>query len=354
MFDAKNLLDMLVKGSGAPSGGGAAAGGGLADIIGGLGLGGGAAAGPNAGGGTSAGGLDDLLRSVIGGGNQAGGGGAAAGGLGDILGKLGLPAASAAPGQQGGGLADILGQVLGQATDGVKDGAQRIDQGTDLSGRVRDLVGQLSGRSPEEVLRQVQELIANNQMGTGAVLGGLGAILLGTRSGRSVAAGAAKMGALALIGGLAWKAYQNYTEGKPLISGRNAALAPAPQGSGFEPEAVTDAQAATFIRAMIAAAASDGRLDAAERQRILGGMKTAGVGDAAEQFLARELASPASPEDLARAAGSPEEAVQIYTAARLAIEVDTSAERSFLAALAAAANVDPELSAHVDAAARSA
>ena len=103
-----------------------------------------------------------------------------------------------------------------------------------------------------------------------------------------------------------------------------------------------------------AAAASDGRLDAAERQRILGGMKTAGVGDAAEQFLARELASPASPEDLARAAGSPEEAVQIYTAARLAIEVDTSAERSFLAALAAAANVDPELSAHVDAAARSA
>ncbi|MFZ4806012.1 MAG: tellurite resistance TerB family protein [Hyphomicrobiaceae bacterium] len=354
MFDAKNLLDLLVKGSGAPSGGGAAAGGGLADILGGLGLDGGAGAGRTAGGAAPAGGLDDLLRGVLGGGSQAGGGSAATGGLGDILGKLGLPAASAAPGQQGGGLADILGQVLGQATDGVKDGAQRIDQSTDLSGRVRDLVGQLSGRSPEEVLRQVQELIAGNQLGTGAVLGGLGAILLGTRSGRSVAAGAAKMGALALIGGLAWKAYQNYTEGKPLITGRGVPPAPAPQGSGFEPEAVSNAQATTFIRAMIAAAASDGRLDDAERQRILGGMKTAGVSGAAEQFLARELAHPASPEELAGAVGSPEEAVQLYTAARLAIEVDTTAEQSFLAALAAAANVDPALSAHVDAAARAA
>jgi hypothetical protein len=57
------------------------------------------------------GGLDDLLRSVLGG---------KGGGLGDILGKLGHAGGS-------GGIGDILKQVLDQATSGVKKGAGRVD-----------------------------------------------------------------------------------------------------------------------------------------------------------------------------------------------------------------------------------
>ena len=40
--------------------------------------------------------------------------------------------------------------------------------------------------------------------------------------------------ALALIGGLAYKALQNYSQGKPVISSGNELPAPAPRGSGSE------------------------------------------------------------------------------------------------------------------------
>jgi hypothetical protein len=52
---------------------------------------------------------------------------------------------------------DILGQVLGQATAGVKEGAQRIDQATGASDRMRDAVGQATGKSPDDLLNQLKE-----------------------------------------------------------------------------------------------------------------------------------------------------------------------------------------------------
>jgi uncharacterized membrane protein YebE (DUF533 family) len=352
MFDAKNLLDLLVKGAG-QSQGAQGAGGGLADILGGLLQG---AGGAPAGRGQAAapgGGLEDILRQL------APGSGQGAGGLGDILGNLQTQIQKAGPGSgsAGGGLMDILGQVLGQATAGVKDGAQRIDQSTGASTHVRDAVGKATGKAPDDILKQIQDLIANNQMGTGAILGSLGTILLGTRSGRSATSTAAKIGTIAMIGGLAWQAYQNHLKGKPLLGGSSSSgllAEPAPSGSGFEPEAVDQRHAVGYIRAMIAAAASDGRLDAGEYDKLLGNLKAAGIDAAAEEFLAGELNSPATVEDLAASVSTPEEALQLYTAARLAIEVDTAAEQSFLAELAAALGLDPDLVSQVDAAARAA
>ena len=73
-----------------------------------------------------------------------------------------------------------------------------------------------------------------------------------------------------------------------------------------------------------------------------------------QEFLAQELNNPVSVQDLANAVTSPEEAVQVYTAARLAVEPDSAAERQYLAALAAALGVDNKLAAHIDATTRSA
>ena len=379
MFDARSLLEALVKGAAAPAaqpqpGGGAGGGpggglGGLGDLLGQMmqqgGRGGVAGAQPGAGGG-----LEDLLRNMLPGGpGQAGGqdaGGAAPagggmGGLGDILGKLqqqigqggGQSGSGQGGGMAGGGLMDILGQVLGQATQGVKEGAGRIEDATGLGRGMRDAIGQATGRSPDDLLKQLQDLVANNQLGAGAALGGLGALVLGTRTGRSAAATAAKLGALALIGGLAYKAYQNYSEDRPMIGG-NFTPEAAPGGSGFEPAAVTNESAALYIRAMIGAAAADGRIDGAEQQKILGSLKQAGIDAEAEEFLANELNNPASPADLVGAVQSPEQAVQVYTAARLAIEPDTQGEQAFLAQLAQGLGIDRNLAAHVDAATRSA
>ena len=425
MFDAKHLLEMLMKGAQpqqapAQSAGGGV--GGLGDILGQI-LGGQhgqtAPAGQQGGGGLAdilgklqqaagqggaGGGLGDILGKVLGGGQQSaapqpapspsqgggslgdmfgkalgrgqqadatpqrpapsqqrsdadddaaadaaargGGAGGAAGGLEDILRKL-----QAQMGGSGGNLKDILGQVLGQATSGVAEGARRVDDATGASGQIKNATGQ----SPDEILAQLKNWVAQNQTGAAAGAAGLGAVVLGTHAGRALAGKAIKLGSLALIGGLAYKALQNYQAGRPLISPADAAhLSEAPQGTGYETAAVTHDSALLYIRAMIAAAAADGRIDATEQSKLLASMTQAGMGAGAEQFLANELNNPATPEELAAAVKTEQEAVQVFTAARLAVDVDEQENHDFLVALGTALGMDGKLMQHIDAAARGA
>jgi uncharacterized membrane protein YebE (DUF533 family) len=246
---------------------------------------------------------------------------------------------------------DILTKVLGQATEGVKEGAGRIGAATGASDALGKAMG---GQSTDDIIAKLKDLVANNQLGAGAAAGGLGAVVLGTQAGRSVAMGAAKIGALALIGGLAYKALLNYQNGKPLITGAHSITEAAPQGSGFEPAAVSNDGATLLIQAMIAAAAADGRIDDGEMTKIMGGFKQAGMDAHAEEFMAQVLNNPPTVDELAEACTSPEQAVQVYTAARLAITPDSGAEAAFLADLAGKLGVDAKLAAHIDAAARSA
>jgi uncharacterized membrane protein YebE (DUF533 family) len=315
--------------------------------------------------------LQDLLRQIL----QGGVGGAAgaptgapagtpSGGVKIPINRLtGEQAAGAeGTGQTGQpgepGLIEGLRQILGQATAGAREGAERIDEATGLSAKAREAVGQATGQTPEELVARLRELIANNQLASGAALGGLGALVLGTRAGRSLAATAARLGGLALIGGLAYKAFQNYQQGRPILSPQGETkpqtLIPAPEGSGFEAQAVTHDSARRYIRAMIAAAAADGRIDANEQQRILGGLRQAGLDDPAQQFLAAEVNSPATVSELAAGVTSPEEALQVYTAARIAVDADKPEEHAFLSALAQALGIDDDLARQVDAAARGA
>ena len=347
--------------------GGGQGGGGLGDILAELGKkiapqGG---SGQQGGGG---GGLGDILKDIqskMGQAQQPGtrsaapsAGGDAGGGLGDILGqqkdKLGQAGGSIGGGAGSAGgsgsIIDVLGQILGQATQGAKEGATRIGEATGA----KDALGRAtSDPQVADALNRLKELVQNNPFAAGTAAGGLGGLVLGTRTGRSLAGTAARVGALALIGGLAYKAFQNYQAGKPLITGVTDAQA-APQGSGFEPAAVTNEAATLYIRAMIAAAAADGRIDDAEQAKVVASLKQAGVDAEAEEFLAHELNNPATPEDLANGATSPEEAIQIYTAARIAVEPDSPAEKQFLGRLAQALGIDAKLAAHIEATTRSA
>jgi uncharacterized membrane protein YebE (DUF533 family) len=376
MFDAKSILESLLKGAAPQSAPAPAATGmgGLGDILAQLQRQMGSAGSPAQSGSTSQGGqgsqggmggLGDILGQLqkqMGGaggsdaqvpqtrgdtGTQSGQGGM--GGLSDILGQLQKQMGGAGVG--GGGLMDILGKAMGQATEGVREGAGRIGQATGANDAFGKATGGLSG---DDILAKLKELVAQNQFGAGAAAGGVGAVVLGTQAGRSMAASAAKIGALALIGGLAYKAVLNYQAGRPLITGSHTLADAAPQGTGFEPQAVTNESAALYIRAMISAAAADGRVDQGEVEKITGGMKQAGIDAQAEEFLAAELNSPASIDDLVAACASPEQAVQVYTAARIAITPDSQAEVAYLSDLATALGVDTKLAAHIDAAARNA
>ena len=345
MFDAKSLLEMMIRGSqqSAPQSApqpsqGNDGGFDLNELIRQFNQPGGQA-------GTGSSPLQNIFPDAGQTGGQAQSGGQGTGGLGDILGQLQKQGGGGA-----GGIADVLGQVFGQATQGAKEGAGKI---TDAAG-LRELIEKVSGgRSADEIMSQLQDVMSQNKLGTGAALGGLGALILGTRTGRSIAVSAAKLGALALIGGLAYKAYQNYSDGKPLITGREEPQA-APSGTGFDEQSVSNNTAQTYIRAMIAAAASDGRLDATEQQRIVGSLSDQGLDAAAEEFLANELNNPASIDELVASISSQQEAIQLYTAARIAIEPDAASEREFLFELASRLGIDDDLRAHLDAGARAA
>lgn len=275
--------------------------------------------------------LDMLVQS----GSNAGAGGQ---GLNAVLGQVGT----------------VVGQVLNQAGAGVKQAATEIDNRTGATTRASDMVSQATGRSPSDFLAQARDLAAKNQLATGAALGGLAAMLLGTKTGRSITASAARMGGLALIGGLAYKALQNYQAGKPLLDLQGAAGNLTGQPPALPAPTAEHDRALRLVRAMIAAASADGIIDATERAAIAGNLKAAGLDAEAAQFLEQEFANPADISTLAAGLTTPEEAAEVYAAARLAIDPDLQEEQDFLAALAASLNLEPGLVAHIDAAALSA
>jgi uncharacterized membrane protein YebE (DUF533 family) len=212
----------------------------------------------------------------------------------------------------------------------------------------------LQGTQAGAAVDQAKQFASENKLAAGAALGGLATLLFGTRSGRSIAGGAVKAGALAGLGGLAYKAFTNYQQGKPLTAGVPGldGLTAAPAGSAFHQDALTSESATLLIRAMIATAAADGVLDDAERTRIVGQMHAAGMDADAVRFLDEEIKYPASISDLAAGAGgSPELGAQMYAAAALSAGEPSPAETAFLAKLAAALKLDSDLVANLRAAA---
>lgn len=263
-------------------------------------------------------------------------------------------------GSQGGGqkqlggmlgqVTSMAGQVLNQATGGVRQGATEINQQTGATQKASDFLRRTTGQNPTDLVARAKDLAAKNPVATGVAIGGLAAVLLGTGAGRKIAGSAARMGGMALVGGLAYKALQNYQAGKPLLDLQNVAQ-DLQQPRALPPPSTDNDQALRLVRAMVAAASSDGIVDETERHAIVGNLKAAGIEAEAAQFLESEFANPADPVTLAQGITNPEEAAQVYAAARLAIDPDTADEQAFLKALAGELHLDPSLVAHIDAAA---
>lgn len=208
-----------------------------------------------------------------------------------------------------------------------------------------------------DLLSQAKDFLRNQGGGIagGAAAGALATLLLGSKSGRELAGDALKLGAAAALGGLAYKAYSNYRDGKPLIGTRAAEFLQAARTGATLPGAPPeDAHALLLLRAMIAAALSDGLIDAQERQQILGRLSVLGVSGEEQQFLEREIAQPWSPQQFAAAAATPEMRSEVYLASSIAIEADTPAEKAYLRYLAATLGLEDALVQHLEAAVTSA
>lgn len=287
MFDATKLLGTLLEHRSAPS-----AGNRLNTAL-----------EQGSGGGSPLGQLLSRLGGGASGGGAPLGAGTTGGGLGALLGGLGGSGS-------GGGLGGLLGALTGGA-GGLGAGGRPGAAG--MMGGLADMLHSAANAPGQELQR-------NNPVAVGG-LGALAGTLLG--GGRGAVGG----GLLAVLGSLAYSALQ--------AGGQGNAAAQAASAMPDTPEQVQHS-ATLALRAMIQAAKADGHLDAKEIERITGKLDEAGEDREARDFVLREMAGPVDIEGLARQARNPKEAAEIYAASFMAIEVDTQAERDYLARLATA------------------
>ena len=210
-----------------------------------------------------------------------------------------------------------------------------------------------TGDTVREKAGQAGQLAKDNPIATGAIA----AILLGTSTGRSITGSALKLGGLAAVTGLAYKAWQNYQAGNApepggAAAGEEQAVLPPPAGTAFDPAAAPQGEdefALALVRAMIAAARADGHVDDAEREQIAGKLAMSGLDHDAAEFINRELNSPLDLDIIVSMAKTDAQKAELYTASRLTIRPDSRAERGYLDMLAGRLGLPDALVDHIEA-----
>jgi uncharacterized membrane protein YebE (DUF533 family) len=239
----------------------------------------------------SAGGLGGLLGGLAGGASGTG----ATGGIQDMLG--GLMGGTQGGAQSGGGLQDMLGGLMGGAQGGGTGGLggllESLGGAGGKSGGLQDMLGGLAGSA-----------------GAGGLLSALGGAMA-----KRPASNSASFGTVL-----------------------NSAFDQTPEDP-IEPTADQEAAAALMLSAMIQAAKSDGTLDDAEQEKLMG--QLGGDIDAEETaFLRAEMAKPVDIDALVAEVPTGL-GPQVYAMSLLAIDLDSQAEAKYLHGLAKGLGMDP-------------
>ena len=243
----------------------------------------------------------------------------------------------------------ILGGQTAQQATAAAQGA-----GSAVAGVVSQAEESLKGTRVGDALTEAKNLAEQNPTAAVAVAGGLAALLLGTSTGRSITAGAVKLGGLAGLGGIAYKAFSNWQQSKPLmegVPGLEQLTAPAPTGSGFHADDHSHDTAQLIVRAMVATASADGTLDPAQHATLVAQMQRAGLGSDESAFIEEAIAHPMSPGEIARGvAGNSQLAAQVVAAASLVADPANAKEEEFLSGLSTELGMSGDLLSHIRAA----
>lgn len=209
----------------------------------------------------------------------------------------------------------ILNQVL--------NGGQQITQQRKSGGTLGNILGNINN----DTLKG---------FGGGVAATGLLSLLMGKKG---FGSNALQLGSMAALGALAYNAWKNYRGGQ-------AAPASAAQGQFIPAEERSQAQTAQAseltIKAMIAAAAADGRIDTAESSAILAQIGTENA--EARAWLEQQIHNPPTPQTLAAEVGNdPALAAEIYLASRIVCGDLDRKEIVYLHELAEALHLDDAL-----------
>jgi uncharacterized membrane protein YebE (DUF533 family) len=172
------------------------------------------------------------------------------------------------------------------------------------------------------------------QFGTGIAAGGILGLLLGTKRGRSIGGSALKYGSVAALGAVAFRAYSQWQAQQAAHASPSAAPVTAARTVNLlsAPEIETHSRA--MLKALIAAAKSDGHLDERERGLIDAEMVRLQADVSERAWLDADLQRPLDPAEVALAATTPELAAEMYFASLLVVDDTSFIERAYLDELA--------------------
>lgn len=228
---------------------------------------------------------------------------------------------------------DLLEQLLraGQGSQ-AQQGSGGLSSQDGLGGLGGLLGGLLNGGSA-----------AGGGGGLGGLLGGLlrgGGSAGGVSQGR--ATGGTNYAALASLGMMAFQAYQSWQRSQ--AAAPQQAMRTVDQLSGPEAEGHSHA----ILRALIAAAKADGRIDEQEEQLIYAEIKRHTSDPQLQQWLDDEVSKPLDAAEVAESAQDPAMAAEMYLASVMLVDDQQAAERAYLDELASALQIDPTLQLHLE------
>ncbi|MGY1893168.1 tellurite resistance TerB family protein [Pseudomonas sp. SDT291_1_S447] len=229
---------------------------------------------------------------------------------------------SASAGSGLGGLGGLLGGLLGGAdSTGTRGGAPAGGLGG-LGGLLGGLLGGGAGG------------------GLGGALGGA----LGGGGGTQSRSGGTNYAALASLGMMAFQAYQAWQR-----SQASSVPQQTPQTANLLAGPEIEEHSHAVLRALIAAAKADGRIDETEKHLISSEIGKHTDDPQLQQWLDAEVAKPLDANEVATSAnGDDAVAAEMYLASVLLVDDQQSAERTYLDELAAALQIDPDLQVHLE------
>jgi uncharacterized membrane protein YebE (DUF533 family) len=210
---------------------------------------------------------------------------------------------------------------------------QLLTGGRDLYARGEDAAAKQLGVGDDPTQRAQMRNAALGGAAATAVLG----MLLGSKSGRSLAKTGLVAGGLGYLGKMAYDAYVN----------KSAAHAPGGTPVAALEGPPADRRAQALLAAMVAAARADGHIDADERAHIDG--RLAEMAPDARAALAAELDRPLDAAAIAAMADSDQARAEIYAVSATICRADHPMERAWLDALAGALRLEPAVAREIEA-----
>lgn len=179
----------------------------------------------------------------------------------------------------------------------------------------------------------------------GTAVGGALGLLLGSKRGRKMGGSVLKVGGVAALGAMAYRAYTQWQAQQPrpgATQGAEAAAdasweiarSQAPRTVDRLPAPEVELHSRAVLVAMIGAAKSDGHLDERERGLLEAELARIEADPAQRRWVEEEVRRPLDPAEVARAATSPELAAEMYLASLLVADETSFMERAYLDELA--------------------